>query len=119
MPLRSKPQVSQWYRHLDKGQEFQVTAIDETEGTVEIQHFDGDVEELDLDAWHMMDIEPIETPEDWTGPMDNVEHDDLGYSETGMTGSDWNEPLTEGGATPEAEKRKRSGAGEEEKEEGE
>ncbi|OGI37025.1 MAG: hypothetical protein A2V91_06155 [Candidatus Muproteobacteria bacterium RBG_16_64_10] len=72
-----------------------MTAIDKTEDMVEIQHFDGDVEELDRDSWYELDIEPIEPPEDWTGPLDDVEKDDLGYTETGMTGADWTEPLRE------------------------
>ena len=104
MPAKWKPVVSQWYRHRDKGQRFQVTAIDKTEDMVEIQHFDGDVEELDRDSWYELDIEPIEPPEDWTGPLDDVEKDDLGYTETDMTKSDWNEPLEERGATEGTEK---------------
>ena len=104
MPAKWKPVVSQWYRHRDKGQRFQVTAIDKTEDMVEIQHFDGDVEELDRDSWYELDIEPIEPPEDWTGPLDDVERDDLGYTETDMTKSDWNEPLEERGATEGTEK---------------
>lgn len=112
MPAKWKPVVSQWYRHRDKGQRFQVTAIDRTEDMVEIQHFDGDVEELDRDSWYELDIEPIEPPEDWTGPLDDVEKDDLGYTETDMTGADWAEPLREEGA-PEEE-----GVPEEEKEKG-
>jgi hypothetical protein len=35
----------------------------------------------------------VEPPEDWTGPVDDVETDDLGYSETAMRHSDWREPL--------------------------
>lgn len=95
MTTTLKPQISQWYRHLDKGQQFYVVAIDDEEGTVEIQHFDGDVEEMDLDDWHELSLEPIEPPEDWTGPVDDVERDDLGYSETNMTPEDWSEPLDE------------------------
>lgn len=95
MPTTLKPVVSQWYQHLNKGQQFYVTAIDEKEGTVEVQHFDGDLEEMDLDDWHDLDIEPIEPPEDWTGPVDDVERDDLGYTETDMTPQDWQEPLEE------------------------
>lgn len=94
MTTALEPQVSQWYRHLDKGQQFYVTAIDD-EGTVEIQHFDGDVEEMDLDDWRELDLEAIEPPEDWTGPVDDVERDDLGYSDTGMSPEDWSEPLEE------------------------
>jgi len=95
MTTMHKPVISQWYRHLDKGQQFYVTAIDDAEGTVEIQHFDGDVEEVDFDDWRMLAIEPIEPPEDWTGPVDDVERDDLGYSETDMSEEDWSEPLEE------------------------
>jgi len=95
MPAEREPVVSQWYRHLNKGQQFYVTAVDEEAGTVEIQHFDGDVEEVDLDEWSELEIEPIEPPEDWTGPVDDVERDDLGYTETEMSGEDWREPLEE------------------------
>ena len=95
MTTALKPVVSQWYRHRDKGQQFYVTALDEEEGTVETQHFDGDVEEMDFDDWHQQSIEAIEPPEDWTGPVDNIARDDLGYSETDMTSEDWQEPLEE------------------------
>lgn len=95
MPTNQEPVVSQWYQHLDKGQQFYVTAIDEESGTVEIQHFDGDVEEMDLEDWRALDIEPSAPPEDWTGPVDSVVRDDLGYSETDMTPEDWTEPLEE------------------------
>jgi hypothetical protein len=101
MPIQQPPAVSQWYKHQDKGQEFQVVSIDEDEGTVEIQHFDGDVEELDIDTWYELEIETIEPPEDWTGPMDDIEVDDLGYTETEMKDKDWSEPLEEGGETEE------------------
>jgi hypothetical protein len=89
------PIVGSWYRHLDKGQLFRVVAFDEERGIVEIQHFDGDLEEIDASAWFDMEIEPAETPEDWTGPLDDVETDDLGLTETAMTGADWREPLQE------------------------
>jgi hypothetical protein len=101
MPILDRPVVSQWYRHLDKGHEFQVTAVDEESRTVEVQHFDGDLEEIDLEDWYGLNIEPIETPEDWTGPMDDVERDDLGYTETGMHGEDWERPLREEGEPEE------------------
>jgi hypothetical protein len=59
--------------------------------------FDGDLEEMDFDEWHQQSIEAIEPPEDWTGPVDDVERDDLGYSETDMTPEDWAEPFAEKG----------------------
>lgn len=50
---------------------------------------------MDLDDWRELTLEPIEPPEDWTGPVDDVERDDLGYSETDMSLEDWREPMQE------------------------
>ena len=88
-----RPEVGQWYARGDKGELFRVVAYDERDGTIEIQTFDGDVDELDAEAWNDMVLERSEPPEDWTGPVDDVEVDDLGYSETEMKRSDWSEPL--------------------------
>jgi hypothetical protein len=77
-----EPVVGNWYVHLDKGEPFRVVAIDEEARTIEIQHFDGDIEECDVDEWRAMDLELGEEPEDWTGPVDDVQADDLGYTET-------------------------------------
>ena len=49
--------------------------------------------EIDEDAWGSLPLEFAEAPEDWTGPIDDVEPDDLGYSETAMTENDWSAPL--------------------------
>lgn len=95
MPIMSAPIINQWYRHRDKGYRFQVVSLDDNAGTVEMQHFDGDLEEFDLDDWYALEIEPIETPEDITGPLDDIETDDLGYTETEMSEADWAEPLEE------------------------
>ena len=86
-------QIGQWYLHRDKGEVFQVIATDERARTIEIQSFDGDVDELDEAVWQGLPLERAEPPEDWTGPIDDVQHDDLGYSETDMQAADWQEPL--------------------------
>jgi len=72
-----------------------VVAVDEQAGTVEVQRFDGDIEEIELEIWRNMEIEIAEPPEDWTGPVDNVERDDTDYSATEMSGAAWNESLQE------------------------
>lgn len=89
------PIVGNWYRHLDKGYEFTVVAVDDQRRTIEIQHYNGDIAELDDNTWRRMAIELMEPPEDWTGPYDDIERDELGYSETGMHGEDWSEHLGE------------------------
>ena len=95
MTANLDPVLGNWYRHLDKGYEFQVVAFDETDGVVEIQHYDGDVEALELDDWYGMELEHIEPPEDWAGSMDDFESDDTGYSDSAMSDDDWNEGLDE------------------------
>ena len=88
-----KPVTGQWYRHLDKGQTFRVLSVEKDEDLIEIQHFDGDLEELEFAGWFDMDLEQAAEPEDWTGPIDDVETDDLGYSETAMSEPDWRASL--------------------------
>lgn len=75
------PIIGNWYRNQETGNDFEVVAIDEDAQTIEIQYFDGELEELDLDAWYDLVIESIEAPEDWSGPYDEMESDDLGYEE--------------------------------------
>ena len=88
-----RARIGQWYARLDKGETFQVTGLAEESHTIEIQTFDGDLDEIDEESWALMPLTFTETPEDWTGPVDDVERDDLGYPETDMTGADWAERL--------------------------
>jgi len=86
------PLVDQWYAHLDKGQRFFVIEVDEENSVVEIQHFDGDIEELSLEEWRDLRIEVSEEPENWAGALDIAERDDLGTGVTDTTAGDWSEP---------------------------
>ena len=95
MPTEADPIVDNWYQHLDKGQKFKVVAIDETAETVEIQHFDGDLEEIDLDLWTLLDLELIAEPEDWTGPLDGIDQNELGYVVSDMQEEDWADSMRE------------------------
>jgi hypothetical protein len=91
------PVVENWYLHLDKGQRFEVVAVDEERGVVELQHYDGDVEEVSRDEWAEMDIELSEAPQNWSGSVDVVEIDDLGTEVTDTSEDDWSESLGEFG----------------------
>jgi hypothetical protein len=90
-----QPIVGNWYKHLDKGQLFRVVDVDEDNDMIEVQHFDGDLEQFESDEWFEMDLERAAEPEDWTGPVDDVERDDLGYSATDMSDRDWRKSLDE------------------------
>ncbi len=95
MPNELDPRVDQWYLHLDKGQRFIITAFDEQEDSIEVQHFDGDLEEYTLDEWRELDIELSEEPENWSGALDIAEQDDFGTEITDTSMEDWSEPLEE------------------------
>lgn len=105
MTTETDPIVGQWYSHLDKGQEFVVVAVDED--TVEIQNFDGNIEEIEVNDWYEIELELIEPPEDWTGPLDDVERDDLGLDDDTMQAEDWDAPLGEFNIETETKRKRR------------
>jgi len=88
-----RAEIGQWYRRSDKGETFRVTGYDERSRTIETQSFDGDLDEIDEETWSTLPLERVEQPEDWTGPVDDVEFDDLGYTATEMRDAEWTEPL--------------------------
>ena len=74
-----EPIVGQWYEDLENEETFQVLKVDEDREIVEIQHLDGDIEELDVDDWAELDLETTEEPEGWSGSQsedDDEEEDD-------------------------------------------
>jgi len=63
------PVIGNWYKK-ENGEIFEIVALDAQDATVEIQYFDGTIEELDLDEWEQMEIQAAEPPEDWSGSVD-------------------------------------------------
>ncbi|HUO18956.1 MAG TPA: DUF6763 family protein [Steroidobacteraceae bacterium] len=68
------PGIGDWYR-LNGGQLFEVVAVDDDDGTIEIQYFDGTVEEMDVEDWDAQWDEGAleaaeEPPEDGSGSVD-------------------------------------------------
>jgi hypothetical protein len=86
-----QPRIGDWYQDIS-GENFEIVAIDEDEATLEIQYFDGAVEEIDYDSWYEMEIEPIEPPEDWSGSLD-IEREDYGVDLEMNSHNDHNNPL--------------------------
>jgi hypothetical protein len=68
-----QPGIGDWYR-LTGGELFEVVALDEDDGTIEIQYFDGTIEEMDVEDWNDQwddgALEAAEAPEDWSGSVD-------------------------------------------------
>lgn len=45
-------------------------AVDAIDSAIEIQHFDGTLEEIEPDGWSELGAEPVGPPEDWSGSVD-------------------------------------------------
>lgn len=60
----TQPDVGNWYDSKDFPECFRVVAFDDKQHTIEIQYFDGEVEELDYDTWAALHPHEIAEPED-------------------------------------------------------
>ena len=63
------PVIGQWFRR-PNGTLFEVVAIDESDQTVEIQQFDGTIDEVDVERWQELMLMEVSAPEDWSGSVD-------------------------------------------------
>ncbi len=59
------PVEGNWYLNLDNEQAFEVVSVDKDSGLIEIQYADGSLEEVDLNTWDELEIEPTEATEEW------------------------------------------------------
>lgn len=83
--------IGSWYQE-PSGQVFEVVALDD-EGSIEIQYFEGEVEELEDEMWAEMFVSEVSAPEDWTGAYDKLDREDLGYAEATMAPKNWDSAL--------------------------
>ena len=63
------PVIGQWFCR-PNGTLFEVVAIDEDDMTVEIQQFDGTIDEVDIERWPELLLTEVSAPEDWSGSVD-------------------------------------------------
>ncbi|MBS0579795.1 MAG: hypothetical protein JSR36_11115 [Proteobacteria bacterium] len=71
-----EPVRGQWYQNVEEDEQFRVLTVDEDSELVEIEYLDGDIEELDIEAWHEMDLDRIEQPEGWSESEDDEDEDE-------------------------------------------
>ena len=71
-----EPAPGQWYENVEEDESFRVLSVDEDSELVEIEYLDGDIEEIDLETWHEMDLEKTEEPEGWTGSAEQDEEEE-------------------------------------------
>ena len=100
MSREYEPAVGQWYENIDENESFRVLSVDEDAELVELEYLDGDIEEVDLETWHELDLDKIDEPEGWAGSAEDEdeeeeeeEKDDLDetWDEDDEDDEDWDE----------------------------
>ena len=76
-----EPVPAQWYENIEEEEQFRVLRVDEDSELVEIEYLDGDIEEIDLETWHEMDLERIAEPEGWSESDDEEGDEDEEWDE--------------------------------------
>ena len=71
-----EPVPGQWYENLEEDESFRVLKVDEDAELVHIEHLDGEIEEIDLETWHEMDLEATQEPEGWSEEDEEEDEED-------------------------------------------
>ncbi|HEX2494932.1 MAG TPA: DUF6763 family protein [Steroidobacter sp.] len=85
------PVQGQWYEDLEENEIFKVLSVDPDEEIIEVQYENGDIEEIDLDTWHELDLERAEEPEGWASDEEEDEEEDEDEDEDEDFDDDWDE----------------------------
>ncbi len=88
-----RPVVGDWYQTAE-GDYFEVVALDAPEDTIEVQFYDGAVEEYDSESWEELEARIAEPPEDWSGSLD-LSKDDYGVDLDRPAGESRGNPIDE------------------------
>jgi hypothetical protein len=72
----NEPVPGQWYENVEEEETFRVLSVDEDSELIEIEYLDGDIEELDVEAWHEMDLELTDEPEGWSDEEEEDEEEE-------------------------------------------
>jgi len=70
MGREHEPVPGQWYENVEEEESFKVLSVDEDAELIELLYVDGDIEEIDYEAWTEMDLELAEAPEGWSDPVE-------------------------------------------------
>jgi len=88
----NEPVKGQWYENTEDQETFRVLSVDEDVELVEIEYLDGEIEELDIEEWHELDLELIAEPEGWSEDDEDEEENDEEWDEEDEDeDDDWDE----------------------------
>lgn len=89
------PVQGKWYEDLEENEVFKVLSVDPDQELVEVQYENGDIEEIDLDTWHELDLEQAQEPEGWAseegGEEEEEEEEDEDEDDWDEDDDDWDD----------------------------
>jgi len=91
MAIDLTPNIGDWYQGAN-GVSFEIVAVDNSKACVEVQYFDGTIEEIEMEHWNEQMFVAIAAPEDWSGSMD-MEKEDYGVDTNEESHLHWDNPL--------------------------
>ena len=86
------PNVGTWYQDLQSGAIFEVVAWDTQSLLIETQMIDGEVGEYDIESWRELLLVSVEEPDDWRNPFELDSADSID-PDLPMHPEDWSGPL--------------------------
>ena len=86
-----EPTPGQWYENVEEEESFRVLSVDEDSELIEIEYLDGDIEEMDVEAWHEMDLEKIQEPEGWSDADEDDDEEEEDDEDEDEDDEDWDE----------------------------
>ena len=86
-----EPVPGQWYENLEDEESFRVLTVDEDSELVEIEYLDGEIEEIDLETWHEMDLDQIDEPEGWSESEEDEDEEEEEEEDDEDEDDDWDD----------------------------
>jgi len=89
-----KPEIGNWYLVGENDDQFEVVAINDDGESIDVQFFDGEIEEFDRDTWNALELKNCPPPEDWSGPFE-IDSNELDSTEESMKPDNVGNPVNE------------------------
>lgn len=93
--VSAHPDIGVWYKSPEIEEIFEVIDVDADNDCVDIQYFNGDIGELDIESWRNMQIIEVAEPEDWSGAYKMSQEDLANYLDDTIRPEKHQNPLAE------------------------
>ncbi len=87
------PTIGAWYQDITDMQLFEVVAVDDSSGSIDVQYVDGELTEFDFDTWQELTLIPAEPPEDPDAPFEQTFEAGDHWNDEVLHPGDWSSPI--------------------------